>query len=204
MRLFLLGATGRTGTHILDLALDHGHEVTAFVRTAGKLPERKGLREIVGDPRTGKGLAEALAGHDAVLSVLGAYTREALRPSTLMTDCASSLVRAMREAHVSRLGILSAAVLFPGKGLFYAFFRWLLKQHAIDLGGMEAAVQASDLAWTITRPPRLVQSNDLAYRRAVGAVPTGGTSIAYRAVAQFMLESIEQGTFVREIVGIAR
>jgi putative NADH-flavin reductase len=204
MKLFVLGATGRTGAHILDLALSRGHEVTAFVRSPLKLAARPGLRVVVGDPRTGVGLAAAMAGQQAVLSVLGAYAGEALRRSTLMTELGTSVARAMAEAKVSRLVVLSAAVLFPGEGLFYAFFRWLLKHHARDLTAMESAVRASDLAWTITRPPRLVQSSDLACRHAVGAVPPNGTKIAYRAVAQFMLTSIEQETFVREIVGIAR
>ncbi len=204
MRLFLLGATGRTGTHLLDLALAHGHDVTAFARSPRKLSERKGLRVVGGDPRTGAGLAAAMLGHDAVLSVLGAYPSEALRPSTLMTECGTALVRAMEEARVERLGILSAAVLFPGRGLFYAFFRWLLQHHARDLQGMEAAVRSSTLAWTIARPPRLTQTKDASFRRAVGDVPPGGTHVSFLAVAHFLLGAIERHEHVREIVGIAR
>ena len=37
MRLFVLGATGRTGMEIIDLARTRGHEVTAFVRSPQKL-----------------------------------------------------------------------------------------------------------------------------------------------------------------------
>jgi putative NADH-flavin reductase len=204
MRLFLLGATGRTGSHLLELALANGHEVTAFARTPSKLAPRTNLSVIAGDPRTGAGMAAAIAGHDAVLSVIGAYPSEALRPSTLMTDCGVALVKVMQQARVERLAISSAAVLFPGEGLFYAFFRWLLKHHARDLSGMEAAVRGSDLAWTIARPPRLVQSGSLDYRHAVNELPSGGTSMHYRAVAAFLLEAVEQGRHVREIVGIAR
>lgn len=38
MRFFILGATGRTGTQLVDLALHNGHSVTAFVRSPQKLP----------------------------------------------------------------------------------------------------------------------------------------------------------------------
>src|SRR5437879_2899477 len=41
MRLFVLGATGRTGKEILELALARGHEVTAFVRSPQKLAARE-------------------------------------------------------------------------------------------------------------------------------------------------------------------
>src|SRR4051812_15200896 len=44
MRCFILGATGKTGTQLLDLALHNGHTVTAFVRSPRKLnPDRPGL-----------------------------------------------------------------------------------------------------------------------------------------------------------------
>lgn len=55
MRLFLLGASGRTGTHLLELALANGHEVTAFVRTPSKLAVRKNLSVVAGNPRTERG-----------------------------------------------------------------------------------------------------------------------------------------------------
>ncbi|MCE2512729.1 MAG: NAD(P)H-binding protein [Acidimicrobiia bacterium] len=34
MRVIVFGATGRTGRHVLRLALDRGYEVTAFGRSA--------------------------------------------------------------------------------------------------------------------------------------------------------------------------
>ena len=37
MRIVVLGATGHTGHHVVDLALGRGHDVTAFVRSPGKL-----------------------------------------------------------------------------------------------------------------------------------------------------------------------
>ncbi|WP_437710248.1 NAD(P)H-binding protein [Sorangium sp. So ce448] len=37
MRLLVLGATGRTGKHILDLGLARGHRLTAFVRSPQKI-----------------------------------------------------------------------------------------------------------------------------------------------------------------------
>jgi putative NADH-flavin reductase len=204
MKLILLGATGRTGGHVLDLALHHGHEVTAFVRTPGKLAPHERLHEVCGDPRTGAGLEAALLGHDAVICTLGAPPREALRPSTLMTEFGTTLASAMTASGVSRVAVLSAAVLFPGKGLFYRFFRWLLQHHARDLDAMERAFRSSRLAWTIVRPPRLVDSKDETCRTLVGDVPAGGRSISFRAVAAALLASVETRAHVREVIGVAR
>jgi hypothetical protein len=65
----------------------------------------------------------------------------------------------MDKAGVKRLVLVSAAVLFPKKGAFFAFFRWLLAY--------------------IRKDP------------------------AFRAVAPFMLDAVEQHTYLREIVGMA-
>jgi putative NADH-flavin reductase len=148
-------------------------------------------------------LAAALPGHDAVISTIGPPPREALRPSTLVTDCARVTVTAMAASGVARLVIVSAAVLFPGKGLQFAFFRWFLRHHARDLTTMETLVQTSGLAWTIARPPRLTASHDEAFRASRNALPPGGLSMSHRSVAAFLLEAAERQAYVREVVGLA-
>ena len=204
MRLFLLGATGNTGTQIVDLALARGHSLTAFVRSPHKITrQHPALRVVEGDPLRADALAQALAGHDAVLSALGPPAREAFRPSNLMAEFAASTVAAMKTASVGRLGIVSAAVLFPMKGLYFAFFRWLLRHHARDLVAMEAVVRATPFDWTIARPPRLVRSPAERYVGARDALPAGARSMSFRAVAAFLLDCIEKRTHAREVVGLA-
>jgi putative NADH-flavin reductase len=202
MKLFLLGATGKTGLEIMRLALARGHEVTAFVRSPHKLSPGGSLGLVRGDPRNPENMAVALPGHDAVLSVIGPHPREALRPSTLVTDCARATVEAMTASGVSRLAIISAAVLFPEKGLYYSFFRWLTRHHARDLRGMEDLVRASGLAWTIARPPRLISSPDASFRAARDALPPGSRSMSFRSVAAFMLEAVERRSHMCEVVGL--
>ncbi len=124
MRLFVLGATGRTGTEIVDLALTRGHEVTAFVRSPQKIRPAPALSIVRGDPLRPETIAAALPGHDAVLSAIGPHPGDALRPSTLLTDCARATVTAMAGSDVRRIAIVSAAVLFPEKGLYFRLFRW--------------------------------------------------------------------------------
>jgi putative NADH-flavin reductase len=51
MRLFVIGATGRTGSEIVNLARTRGHEVTAFVRSPQKLSRAGSLTIVCGDPR---------------------------------------------------------------------------------------------------------------------------------------------------------
>jgi putative NADH-flavin reductase len=204
MRILLLGATGHTGSHVVDLALARGHELTAFVRSPQRL-ERKDprLTAVQGDPLDVKALAQALTGHEAVISTLGPAVRETLGESTRMTDWGRSTVGAMKMADVHRIAILSAAVLFPLRGIGFAFFRWLLRHHARDLSGMEAFVRGAGPEWTIARPPRLVQTVEESYRSESGALPDGASTVSFRGVAKFLVDVVEQRSHLGEIVGLA-
>ena len=204
MRLFVLGANGNTGTQLIDLALARDHQVTAFVRSPEKVQRRHPALQVMrGDPHSVDELARALPGHEVVLTALGVRPPRAFRPHTLVEDCAASTVAAMTRAGVKRLVLVSAAVLFPEKGLRFAFFRWLLKHIMRDLGAAEQIVRATSLDWTIARPPRLVDRSDEAYRSTRDALPAGGVSMSFRAVAAFMLDAVERRAHVQEIVGLA-
>jgi putative NADH-flavin reductase len=204
MRLFILGANGKTGTQLVDLALARGHEVTAFVRSPGKITRRHPRLEVRrGDPHRVDELASALPGHDVVLSALGVRPPQAFRPHTLVQECAASTVAAMTRAGVKRLVLVSVAVLFPLKGLRFAFFRRLLTHVMRDLGAAEQIVRATPLDWTIARPPRLIETSAEAYRSTRDALPAGGFSMSFRAVAAFILDAVEHRAHVHEIVGLA-
>ena len=103
MRLFILGASGKTGTQLIDLALARGQEVTAFVRSPAKITRRHPLLQVQGgDPHRVDELASALPGHDAVLSALGVRLPHFFRPHTLVQECAASTVAAMTRTGVRR------------------------------------------------------------------------------------------------------
>jgi len=204
VRLFILGANGKTGTQIIDLGLARGHEVTAFVRSPAKIARvHPRLHVQRGDPHSVDQLAKSLPGHDVVLSALGVRPPQAFRPHVVVQECAASTVAAMSRAGVRRLVLVSVAVLFPEKGLRFAFFRWILTHIRRDLGTAEEIVRATTLDWTIARPPRLVQKSDEGYRSQDGALPAGAFSMSFRAVAAFMLDVVEHHAHVHEIVGLA-
>ena len=203
-RILVLGATGNTGKEIVDLALARGHRVTAFVRSPHKITRSESALTVVkGELHTALELARALPGHDAVISALGLPAREALRPSRVLAECAATTVAAMTTAGVRRLAIVSAAPLFPEKGLKFAFFRWFLRHHLKDLEALEAVVRATDFDWTIARPPRLVNSPDQSYESARDALPAHGRTMSFRAVAAFLVDCIEQHAHAQAIVGLS-
>ncbi|MFN2570760.1 MAG: NAD(P)-dependent oxidoreductase [Gemmatimonadales bacterium] len=209
MRLFILGATGRTGRELVDIALARGHQVTAFVRSPAKITRRDPRLALVeGDPLGVEELSSALPGHDAVISALGPLPRQAMTRTTLLEESASSAMTALPRAGVRRFLIVSSALLFPGGGPVAALLRLMLRPHFRDLKAMENRVRAAAIDWTIARPPRLVAATDERYRAEPGALPAGANLVSsvlsWRAVAAFLLDAAEGNRHLREVVGICR
>jgi len=201
MKLFVLGATGRTGREIVQQALERGHYVTAFVRSPESMTLKNDrLTVLKGDAMDENQLFEAMQNHDAVLSALG--PRKVFKPSSLLHDSALATTRAMKRAGVKRLLVLSAAAHFPG--IPNRIVSFVLRSHMRDSRAMEEVVQTSGLDWTIARPPRLTEEDYTSYRRREGAAPKMGFTLARKAVAAFMLDAIEQQKHFRKIVGIAK
>ncbi len=196
----MLGATGRTGRAFVEQALTRGHRVTAFVRSPRELPAS--VRALTGDPRSTGELRAALPDHDAVVSALGPVGRG---PTTILGDSAHAVVAAMQSAGIRRLLVVSAAVLFEDAGwLAAALRRTLLRNVAEDSRELERAVRASDLDWTIVRPPRLT-NRGLTQRYGVAddRMPPGRGSVSRADVAHLLLEELEQRAHVHHVVGMA-
>jgi uncharacterized protein len=64
----LIGATGLVGRAVLAEVRKRGHHLTAIVRDAAKIDSGAGLKFVVADAFKVEALAQAVRGHDAVVS----------------------------------------------------------------------------------------------------------------------------------------
>jgi putative NADH-flavin reductase len=203
-RVFVLGATGRTGGELLAQAAARGHRITAFVRSPQKLgpiPERVTTRR--GDARSVAELRDALSGHDAVVSALGTG---GLGATTILRDSARSVVAAMKAEGLRRLLVVSMGALFPDGGILPAVLRnTILRNVAEDSREMERIVMDSGLDWTIARPPRLTNGPlTKHYLVEDGHMAPGSLSLSRADLAHFLLSEVESNEHVQQIVGLAR
>lgn len=107
MRIAVFGATGRTGIPLCEQAMERGHAVVAHTRSPEKLPfdvANEPVTVVTGDAYTGDGVAEAVAGADAVVSVLG---QSDASPNNLLTIAGDHILAAMVDHDVSRFVTLS-------------------------------------------------------------------------------------------------
>ena len=142
MKLFLIGATGRTGQEVVQQALARDHRVTAFVRSPENIRlKNERLTVLKGNAMDENELFRAMQNHDAVILTLG--PQEVFKPSSMLHDSALATTRAMNRSGVKRLVVLSAAAHFPG--ILNRIASFIMRNHMRDSLAMEAIVQASGL-----------------------------------------------------------
>ncbi len=210
MRLTIFGATGGTGTCLVQQALAAGHEVTAVVRDPGRLavPASPRLHAVTADVLDPAPIVTSLAGADAVLSAIG--PRGTGRTS-ISRDSAGSIVQAMRKAGTRRLITVSGSIVADeGDG---PVLRYLLKplvratqlRHVCaDMRQAEAEVQDSQLDWTIMRPPRLTDRPATGrYRTAIDRNPPRAFSLPRADLAACILGLLSDQLTVHRHIGIA-
>jgi putative NADH-flavin reductase len=201
MRLFVLGATGKTGQALVAQGLARGHAITAFGRSAPRGDRTETFHVVVGNPMRADDLLAALPGHDAVLSALG--TR-GLGATSVLADSARASIEAMQRARVRRLVVISSSLVDPQSGwLSRVAARTLLRHTASDQRAMEQLVTESALDWTVLRPARLgdgVLTGHYAVAAASAGIPVSRAGMSREDLAHMMLDTVERGAHVREIV----
>src|SRR3954468_11057921 len=155
MNLTVFGATGGIGRHVVNQALDAGHQVTAYARNPAKLNlTHPNLTVIAGELSEREAVGRAVAGADAVISALGpSLDRKAT--GMPLVEGTRTIVDAMRAEDVERYsGIatpsprdtrsrLGRIVPFMGRTFLKRAYRELLE--------MSQLVTDTELDWTIAR-----------------------------------------------------
>ncbi|MEJ0045615.1 MAG: SDR family oxidoreductase [Rhodospirillales bacterium] len=199
MKLAIFGGTGATGRQLVDQALQAGHDVTVFVRTANAIPiENPRLRTMVGNFEQAVAIQSVVRDQDAVISVLGVRKHGS---STICTDGVQSILQAMEATGARRLIALSAygASETRDASLFIKFVRTVIADKMRDKDNMEALVRASGIEWTLVRPPALTNGKRTGRYRSGIDLKVGITGRISRAdLADFILQEIMQKAFTRE------
>jgi putative NADH-flavin reductase len=199
IRLFVIGATGRTGRLLLEQALGRGHRVTAFARNPSSLQPTANLEIVVGDVRSPDQLAGALPGHDVAVSILG---HTSAGDATILRDGAEAMLAALQRAEVSRAIVVSQGLAFPSRNPIVLLIRLLLARTLADSMAMENLVRSAAIDWTIVRPPMLKSGGAARGYRVHPNEPGSRWSMQRADLATFLLDEAERGDHRRTIVGV--
>jgi putative NADH-flavin reductase len=219
MRLVIFGSTGGTGRRLVERAIAEGHGVTAFVRNPSRMrASHQRLRVVVGDAFDLVKVHEAVAGNEAVISLLGSrqpsnplHPNRPGDPHGVGSAGTGNIIAAMKEHGLRRLVCQTAWGVGESRqnpGFGGAFFMKvlvppLLRDEYADKEAQEDLVRESDLEWTIVRPMILTNgpwTND--YRAEVDLKPGRRPYIARADVADFLMSQLADDTFVRRTPAI--
>ena len=207
MKFVVLGATGGIGLEIVRQAIEHGHSVTAFVRSPERLkPFGSRITVKQGDLLNRAELANAISGHDAILSGFGPRVPVSKADVNLLWNFATALTTAMQHAGIRRAVIVSTAFLFKDSIVppTYLFGRLFFPGVVIDSTAMERVFVESGLDWTIVRPPQLTDKPLTGkYRVRIGHLPRFGFNISRADVAHCLIKTVENRASIGKILGLS-
>jgi putative NADH-flavin reductase len=210
MNILILGATGRTGKLVAQMAAGSNHHVTAIVRNKSRFT-MKNVTCIEGSPTDANLLGKVLKGMDAVVVSLNVNRTsdnpfaKVVSPLTLISDSVRALITAMEQNGVRRIITVSASGVGDSWMDMPLIARLLIRNSNImrayeDHDRQEKLLPGSTLDWTVVRPVMLNNKDNETYR-VPGGKPNGG-GISRKAVAKFILDALESGKYTREFVTI--
>lgn len=213
MKIALIGATGFVGSPVLVELLSRGHHVTVLARHPGKLTTQTNLTVVEANALNADQVAQAVAGHDAVVS---AYNPGWTEPQIhdLFLQGSRAIVDGVKRSGVKRLLVVGGAgSLFVAPGVQLVDtppFPAEYKQGALAAReALNQLKQEDTLDWTFVSPPIALAPGARTghYRTGldnllpgVGEAPAG-ISVADLAVA--IVDEIETPRHVKQRFTVA-
>ena len=210
MHLFLLGATGRTGKHILQQALERGHKVNVLVRDRRKIQDDHPLLSIwEGNPLDGVSLKNAMVGCQAIISALNIsrtsdWPWAKLRtPKDFLSSVMKLLIKLAPENGVKRIIFISAWGVAETRKDIPGWFRWFIDHSNIrypyeDHERQENLLKNTSLEWTAIRPAGL--TNFKKPKNIIISIdnsPRPHLTISRKNLACFIIDTVERQLYPR-------
>jgi putative NADH-flavin reductase len=208
MKLLIIGGTGGTGKQLIKQALEQGHSLTALVRNPEKVKiDHPNLKVIKGNVLDLEKVQDAVAGQDAVLSVLG-HKRYFIK-TKILSEGSKNIIHAMEKHNVNRFICVTTLGINDSRfklGLYYTLFviPFIVFFYFLDKAKQEKLIQSSKLNWTIVRPGQLTNGKKRgSYKHGAHVGNYILTKMISRAdVAHFILSQLNDITYLHNTPGV--
>ncbi|MEO1251810.1 MAG: NAD(P)H-binding protein [Pseudomonadota bacterium] len=205
-KLLIIGGSKGIGRETVKLALQHGHSVRLFARSAEDVDiHNDRLEKFRGDALSADDVKRAIEGIDAVIQTLGVPVNSKLitGPITLFSESTKILLPAMAEAGVDRLIALTGFGAGDSKKsislLQRAPFEIAFGRAYTDKSKQEALIKTSSLRWTIARPGVLLNRSKVTnYDVLVDEKRWRNGMISRINVADFLVRQVEDPSLIGE------
>lgn len=209
MKITIFGASGRTGSALLQQALQQGHHVTAYVRLTSRISMRhQNLRVVEGNLKNIDMLRTALAGKDAAISTLG--VSRTLQHDPEVVQGIGNIVDAMAKESVPLFVYESVFLAGSLPDEFSFFVRKILKRviwkEVEDHQVKEDIIREGVENYTIVRPVRLTNGSFSGkFHHGISITSSEFIpSISRADVAHFMLQQLTDTTYRNKSVRLMK
>lgn len=201
--ILIFGASGLTGQLITKIALEEGHQVTAFVRTPKKFKlQHPHLTLAEGNVIQAQAVMQAVENQDIVFCALGA--KSPFVNDLNLIEGIRNIVNAMETHSVKRLvylSVIGADGTRYGLGTLAKFFIPLVLGKVIqDHHAKEQIIANSTLDWTFVRAPKLTNGRYTGSYRVGEKIATKWLipQISRKDLAEFMYNESENNQFIKQ------
>jgi uncharacterized protein YbjT (DUF2867 family) len=206
VRIAITGGTGFVGSHLTALLSEQGHELVLLSRGRRvRRATRPNVRLVRADVVSGSGLAEALAGCDAVVHLVAVIVERGRQTfDSVNRQGTANVARAAREAGAAHLVLLSAVGADPNPRFAYLESKWAGEQ-AVRISGVPHTIIRSSLMFGpgdgfFTKLTKLVRRTPpMAPLPVAGDGRTLFQPIAVQDVARCIATTLERGPSGRAI-----
>jgi putative NADH-flavin reductase len=204
LKIFLLGATGRVGSIILENALQNNHTVQAVVRDKNKLRVNSPLLTVIsGDVCNQEVIAEAIKGTEVVISALNTGG------ATTLSDSMPLIIKQMKETGIKRIITIGTAGILQARSNpeIYRFQSVESKRKSTKDAREHLKayllLKDSGLDWTVVCPTYLPDGKRVGlYRYEKDILPDQSSSISIYDTGDFAYEQLFQHDFIQARVGL--
>ncbi len=203
MNVLVLGASGKTGSLVVESALAKGHAVTVLVRHADKFEHHGNVRVVSGDATKQEDVTKAVEGNHAVIDTIGGPTP--YKETMLERTAAHNVIAAMRATGARRLVVISMMGLGTSSEQSPFWYEHLLMPTFLrgstkDKAALEQEVNASGLDFVIARPPLL--KDDPATGRVTVLDEGTGHDITRADLAAFLVDQLDSNQYLGRAVTV--
>jgi putative NADH-flavin reductase len=211
MKFAIYGAAGMVGSRLVNEALSRSHEVTALVRTPGKLKiENPAFKELQADASDAADVAQKVAGHDAVICAISPRNE---RGPDLMPEAAKALISGMKKAAVKRLlwvGGAGSLEVAPGVMLMSTpeFPKEYLSEAQAGYEALKVLREEKELDWSYLSPAAILAPGERKGKFRLGGDQllvdaNGNSKISMEDYAYALIYQAEKGGKIRQRFTVA-
>lgn len=206
MKIVIFGASGKTGKILMDMALEAGHEVCAYVRRPSAVQsENTNLSVVVGALSDTEKIRTVVAGADACISVLGGNSLK--EHATEFMEGVRNIVSVMEQENVNRFIYMSSIGAGDSRYLMaqparFIIVNLLLRIPLADHTTNEQFISQSALNYTVVRPGGLTDGplvREVKHGTDKVAIK-GSPSVSRASVAAFIIKELSDTIYSRKAV----